>query len=105
MNVLGLYLQAGGFLSSGIGSFALPVVVIGAMYFLMIAPNQKKQKAWAEMLGNIKPSDKVTTSGGIRGTVLSVKDEVVTLRVLPDNVRLEFAKSAIASVVTEDTSA
>ena len=75
------------------------------MYFLMIAPNQKKQKAWAEMLANIKPSDKVTTTGGLRGVVLSVKDDIVVLRIQPDNLRLEFTKSAIASVVTEDVSA
>ena len=105
MNVLALYLQAGGFLGSGLGGFALPVLVIGAMYFFMIAPNQKKQKAWAQMLASIKPSDKVTTTGGLRGTVLSVKDDVVTLRIQPDNLRLEFAKSAIASVVTEDPAA
>ena len=43
------------------------------MYFLLIAPNQKKQKVWQEMLGAIKPGDKVTTSGGLRGTVLSVR--------------------------------
>ncbi len=104
MNVLAFFYQAG-FLGSGIGSFAIPIIIVGAAYFLMIVPNQKKQKAWAEMLASIKPSDKVTTTGGLRGTVLSVKDDVVTLRIQPDNLRLEFAKSAIASVVTEDPAA
>lgn len=93
-----------GFLG-GLGNFALPLLVIGGMYFLMIAPNQKKQKAWQQMLSEIKSGDRVTTNGGIRGTVLSVKDDVVILRVQPDNVKLEFVKSAIATVVTEDVKA
>jgi len=84
------------------GSLALPVIFIAAMYFLMIAPNQKKQKAWAEMLASIKTGDRVTTSGGLRGTVLQVKDDVVILRIQPDNIKLEFVKSAISAVTTED---
>ena len=88
---------------SGLSSLALPVVFIAAMYFLMIAPNQKKQKAWAEMLASIKTGDRVTTSGGLRGVVLQVKDDIVILRVQPDNIKLEFVKSAIASVSTEET--
>lgn len=105
MSVLAnLMFQAGGLGSmSGLSSLALPVVFIAAMYFLMIAPNQKKQKAWAEMLASIKTGDRVTTSGGLRGVVLQVKDDVVVLRVQPDNIKLEFVKSAIASVSTEDT--
>jgi len=44
----------------------------------------------------------VTTNGGIRGTVLTVKDDVVILRVQPDGVKLEFVKSAIATVTTDE---
>ena len=96
--------QTGGLGSmSGLSSLALPVVFIAAMYFLMIAPNQKKQKAWAQMLASIKTGDRVTTSGGLRGVVLQVKDDIVILRVQPDNIKLEFVKSAIASVSTEET--
>ena len=96
--------QAGGLGSmSGLSSLALPVVFIAAMYFLMIAPNQKKQKVWQEMLTTIKTGDRVTTSGGLRGVVLQVKDDVVVLRVQPDNIKLEFVKSAITSVSTEDS--
>jgi len=73
-----------------------------AMYFLMVVPNQKKQKAWAEMLGKLKTGDKVTTNGGIRGTIVSVKDDVLVLKVAPDNVKMEIVKSAIASVTTDE---
>jgi preprotein translocase subunit YajC len=93
---------AGGFGLGNLGSLALPVLFFAVLYFLMIAPNQKKQKKWQEMLGQLKSGDKVTTNGGLRGTVLTVKDEVVIVRVPPDGVKLEFAKSAIAAVTTEE---
>jgi preprotein translocase subunit YajC len=72
------------------------------MYFLMIVPNQRKQKKWQHMLSQLKNGDRVTTNGGIRGTIVSVKDDVVQLRVPPDNIKLEFVKSAIAAVTTPD---
>src|SRR5882757_9834497 len=101
--MLAMWLQgmAGGL--SGLGNLrglALPVIFFIVLYFLMIAPNQRKQKKWQEMLGQLKSGDKVTTNGGIRGTVLSVKDDVVVLRILPDGVKLEFVKSAIATMTT-----
>ena len=87
------------------GGLALPVLFFIVLYFLMIAPNQKKQKKWQEMLSKLKSGDQVTTNGGIRGTVTSVKDDVVVLRVQPDGVKLEFVKSAIAAVTTDEQAA
>ena len=80
----------------------LLVVFFVLMYFLMIAPNQRKQKKWQQMLSQLKNGDRVTTNGGIRGTIVSVKDDVIQLRVPPDNIKLEFVKSAIAAVTTPD---
>jgi preprotein translocase subunit YajC len=80
----------------------LLLAFFAAMYFLMIAPQQKKQKKWQEMLGQLKNGDRVTTNGGIRGVIISVKDDVVQLRIPPDNIKLEFVKSAIAAVTTPD---
>jgi preprotein translocase subunit YajC len=54
------------------------------------------------MLTQLKSGDQVTTNGGIRGTILNVKDDTVVLRVQPDGVKLEFVKSAIASVTTAE---
>ncbi len=97
--------SAGGFAGLGsVGQLALPVLFFVALYFLMIAPNQKKQKAWQQMLGALKSGDRVTTNGGLRGTVISVKDDVVIVRVQPDGVKLEFVKSSIAAVTTEEAS-
>src|SRR3979411_3109554 len=99
-----MWLQSAGGLGS-LGSLALPILFFVALYFLMIAPNQKKQKKWQAMLGQLKSGDRVTTNGGIRGTVLTVKDDVVILRVQPDGVKLEFVKSSIAAVTTDEQAA
>ena len=101
-----MWLQSGsGGAMGSLGSLALPILFFVVLYFLMIAPNQRKQKKWQEMLGQLKSGDRVTTNGGIRGTVLSVKDDVVILRVQPDGVKLEFVKSSIAAVTTDEQAA
>lgn len=80
------------------------LLLIPLMYFVMIRPQQKRQKQWQQMLGSIKTGDKVTTSGGIRGIIMSIKDDVIIIRVAPDNIKMEVAKSAIASVTTQEDS-
>ena len=101
--VFALAAPAGG-LGSGF-SLVLPMVLmVGAMYVLMIRPQQKKQKQWTEMLANLKTGDRITTTGGIRGTILSLKDDALTIRVAPDGIKLEVVKSAIASVTTQEES-
>ncbi len=103
LSLLGMWMQSvGGFGLGSLGQLALPVLFFVALYFLMIAPNQKKQKTWQAMLASLKAGDKVTTNGGLRGTVLQVKEDVVIVRVQPDGVKLEFVKSSIAAVTTED---
>ena len=82
----------------------LPLLLIPLLYFLMIRPQQKRQKQWQTMMAGIKAGDRVTTSGGIRGTILSIKDDAIILRVAPDNLKLEVAKNAIASVTTQESS-
>jgi preprotein translocase subunit YajC len=84
-------------------SMLLPILLfIPLLYFLMIRPQQKRQKQWQEMLSGIKSGDRVTTAGGIRGIILSIKDDSIIVRVAPDNLKIEIAKSAIASVITQD---
>ena len=84
----------------------LPLLLIPILYLLMIRPQQRRQKQWQAMLSSIKTGDRVTTAGGIRGIIMSIKDDSIVIRVAPDNLKLEIAKSAIASVTTqEDASA
>ena len=87
--------------SGALGMLPL-LLLIPLMYFVMIRPQQKRQKQWQEMLGSIKTGDRVTTSGGIRGIILSIKDDAIIIRVAPDNIKIEVAKSAIASVTTQE---
>jgi len=82
----------------------LPLLLIPVLYLVMIRPQQKRQKQWQEMLSQIKNGDRITTAGGIRGTIVSIKDDVVIIRVAPDSVKLEVAKNAIASVTTQESS-
>jgi preprotein translocase subunit YajC len=80
------------------------LLIIPVMYLMMIRPQQKRQKQWQEMLGSLKTGDRVTTAGGIRGIILSIKEDVIIIRVAPDNLKLEVAKTAIASVTTQESS-
>jgi preprotein translocase subunit YajC len=91
---------AGGF-GSGF-SLLLPVLMIGVVYLMMIRPQQKKQKLWTEMLAQLKTGDRITTTGGIRGTIISLKDDALIMRVAPDGIKMEVVKSAIASVTTQE---
>src|SRR5437660_1676781 len=74
----------------------LPLIFIFAIfYFLLILPQQRRQKKWQAMVNELKTGDKVATNGGIRGTIIAIKDDAVHLRVPPDNLRIEVAKSAV----------
>ncbi len=81
----------------------LPLLLIfGVFYLLLILPQQKRQKRWQQMINELKTGDRVTTQGGIRGSIVAIKEDALHLRVPPDNLRLEVAKSAVASVVRDD---
>ena len=80
-----------------------PLLFIFAIfYFLLIMPQQRKQKKWQAMLGELKNGDKIVTSGGLRGTIISLKDDALTLRVPPDNLKLEISRSSVVSVTTAE---
>ena len=94
-----LALQMGG--TQGLG-LLLPVLIIAVFWVFLIMPQQRKQKKWQAMLGELKTGDKVVTSGGLHGIIVALKDEYVHLRVPPDNLRLEITRGSIVSVTTQD---
>lgn len=106
MNTVSMYLLQG---AAGGGSnmllqlapFALVILIF---YFLIIRPQSKKQKQTEKMLDSLKKGDKVVTIGGIHGVVQSVKDGTVVVKV-DEACKLEFSRSAVATVVTEGTPA
>jgi preprotein translocase subunit YajC len=74
------------------------VLMFAAMYFLLIAPQRKKQKAHEKMLTELKAGDEVVTAGGIYGTITSVKDDRFTIRI-GDNNKVEVGKGFISTVI------
>jgi preprotein translocase subunit YajC len=93
------------FWQSGLGGWMgiVPLIFIFAVfYFLLILPQQRRQKKWQAMLDTLKTGDKVVTSGGLRGTIFAMRDDSVTLRVPPDNLKLEVTRGSIVSVTTEE---
>jgi preprotein translocase subunit YajC len=81
----------------GIISFLPIVAIIAIFYFLIIRPQNKRQKETQKMLAALKKGDRIVTIGGIHGTIQSVKESTVIVRV-DDNTRLEFSRSAISNV-------
>ncbi len=76
--------------------FLLMLVILVIFYFLLILPAQRQRKRQSQMLAALKTGDKVITSGGIYGTIVGLRDEVVQLRIA-DQVRIEVSRSAIAA--------
>jgi preprotein translocase subunit YajC len=80
-------------------------LMVGVFYFLVIMPQQRRQKKWQAMLESIKTGDRVTTTGGLRGTVVALKEDAIHLRVPPDNLRLEVTKASVSQLTTADEEA
>lgn len=96
-----LFLQAQP--SGGLVTLLFPIgLMLVFAYFILILPQQKKQKKWQTMLEALKTGDRVITSGGIRGTVIALKDDALHLRVPPDNLRIEVSKASVVSVATAE---
>ena len=77
------------------------VLIILIFYFLIIRPQKKRDKETKAMLAAMKKGDRVVTIGGIHGTIITVKDQTVVVKV-DDSARIEFSKSAISTVVNKD---
>lgn len=85
-------------------SIAPLVFVFIIFYFLLIRPQQKRQKAHQKLVAALKTGDKVVTSSGIHGIIANVKDKTLIVKVA-DNVKLEFDRAAVTAVETSDDDA
>ena len=97
---LALWLQISG--GSGLLGLAPLLFIFAIFYFLLILPQQRKQKKWQAMLSELKTGDKIVTSGGLRGTIIGLKDDAVTLRVPPDNLKIEVSRGSVVTVTTQE---
>jgi preprotein translocase subunit YajC len=92
---------AGGGSPQAPSQFPLLFVILATFaifYFILIRPQQKKQKELQKTIAAIKKGDRVMTNGGIFGTVSGIKDDVIVLQIA-DGVKIEMLKTAVASVV------
>ena len=86
---------------SGLLTFAPMILMIALLYFLMIRPQQKKQKEEQKMRNNLRVGDELTTIGGIKGRVVAIKDDTITLETSNDRTKIVFEKAAIGTVHTK----
>ena len=86
----------------GIGLLLPLVAMFGIFYFLLIMPQQRRQKKWQAMLDQLKAGDRVTTSGGLRGTIMALKEDCIHLRVPPNNLLVEVTKASVVQVSTTE---
>ncbi|MGA2722099.1 MAG: preprotein translocase subunit YajC [Bryobacteraceae bacterium] len=96
--VLNLYLQSTP--SSSMLGF-LPILLIFAIfYFLLFMPMQRQRKQTQKMLAGLQNGNTVATSGGIIGTIVAIEDDTLVLRVKPDNVKIQVARSSVSSMIS-----
>src|SRR5262249_30604992 len=101
-SVIAILYQGGQSGGSALSPLVMMLPLLAIFYLLLILPQQRRQKRWQQMIGELKSGDRITTQGGIRGVIIALKDDAVHLRVPPDNLRLEVAKSAILSVIRDE---
>ncbi len=91
--------QAPGGGSGNMLNMMMPMVLIfGIMYFMLIRPQQRKEKERRELINNLKTGSRVLFSGGILGTVTNVKDSTFIVKIA-DNVKVEIARGAVSRVL------
>jgi preprotein translocase subunit YajC len=89
--------DAGGGLMSTLIMFGL---IIAIFYFMILRPQQKRQKERQAMLDTVKKGDKIVTAGGLHGTVVGVDEKTLLIQVA-DNVKMKFDRSAVGSIMRE----
>ena len=84
----------------------LPILLmIAIFYFLVFMPMRRQQQKTKDMLKTLQNGQTVLTTGGLVGTIVTVNDDTLILRIKPDNLKLQVARSAVTSVVTADDQA
>ena len=97
MSIFLLFFQGGG---SALVSFVPMILIIGVFYVLLIRPQQQRQKKLQQTISELKAGDKIITSGGVVGTITSVKDTTFLIR-SADKTILEILRSSVAGLDEE----
>ena len=99
------FLESTGTTTTGTGpdllsTIPMLLIMVGIFYFMLIRPENKRKKEAEQMRNSLKTGDKITTIGGIMGTVVSIKDDKFVIETSADQVRIEFAKWALSTKET-----
>ena len=88
--------------AAGSGTFTIIylIAMVAIFYFLLIRPQKKRQRETANMLDNLQVNDEVVTAGGIKGNIVSIKEDSVIIETGADRTKITFEKSAISRVLT-----
>lgn len=89
---------------SGVGSMIFMIVILVVFFLVMIIPQKRREKKVKAMLDAVKVGDRVRTIGGIYGTVVSVKEDLITVETSPET-KIVFAKGAISTVENAEVEA
>jgi preprotein translocase subunit YajC len=92
-----VFLQQQAQTPNSIISFLPLIFILGIFYLIVFLPARRRQKKLQEMIDNLKPGDKVVTSGGIYGTIVGLKDDRIQLRIA-ENVKVELSKNAVTAL-------
>jgi preprotein translocase subunit YajC len=101
-NVLALF-QAATPANSFLGGIFPIVVMVAIFYFVVFMPMRKQQRNQKQMVSSLQNGQTVLTSGGIIGTIVAVNDDTLILRIKPDNLKIQVARSAVTSLVGDSS--
>lgn len=96
------FAQQAGQQGSPFATFGLLAIMIGAFYFLLIRPQQKKQKAHAELVAGLQVGDEVMTAGGILGRITAVSEHYAVVQIA-DDTEIKIQKASVSQVVPKGT--
>jgi preprotein translocase subunit YajC len=86
------------------GNPLIPVILMVVVFYLVLfLPMRRRQKKHDELLTNLKPGDRVVTNGGMIGVITGLTDKTVTVKLKPDNVKIEFARAAISGLAEKES--
>ena len=88
--------------SNPIIGFLPLILIIGIFYLLVFMPMQRQKKQTQAMLKNLQNGQTVVTSGGIVGTIVTINDDTLIIRVKPDNIKLQVNRGSVTGLVAED---
>jgi preprotein translocase subunit YajC len=99
MQYLAFFLQQQTTSSNPLMQFLPLVFIVAIFYFLVFMPMQRQKKQQAAMLSNLQSGSEILTTGGIVGTIISITGDMLVVRVKPDNIKLQIARSAVSSLI------